>query len=122
MINSYVQEGVFFNSTLSSMQLQTLENNQNVYYAAAPSSLSYTGSPFTYTVGTAITPIASPINSGGAPTSYSVSPMLPAGLSLSATTGAITGTPTIASTATTYTITATNGFGSTTATLNITVN
>jgi hypothetical protein len=122
MINSYVQEGVFFNSTLSSTQLQTLENNQNVYYAAAPSSLSYTGSPFTYTVGTAITPIASPINSGGAPTSYSVSPTLPAGLSLSATTGAITGTPTIASTATTYTVTATNGFGSTTATLNITVN
>jgi hypothetical protein len=122
MINSYVQEGVFFNTTLSSTQLQTLESNQNVYYAAAPSALSYTGSPFTYTVGTAITPIAAPTNSGGAPTSYSVSPTLPAGLSLSTTTGAITGTPTVTSAATTYTVTATNGFGSTTATLDITVN
>jgi hypothetical protein len=122
MINSYVQEGVFFNTTLSSTQLQTLESNQNIYYAAVPSALSYTGSPFTYTVGTAITPIAAPINSGGAPTSYSVSPTLPAGLSLSVTTGAITGTPTVTSAATTYTVTATNGFGSTTATLDITVN
>ncbi|WGK94385.1 MULTISPECIES: putative Ig domain-containing protein [Flavobacterium] len=89
---------------------------------AAPTTLAYTGSPFTYTKGTAITAIAAPTNSGGTPTSYSVSPALPAGLSLNTATGAITGTPTAVTASATYTITATNTGGSTTATINITVN
>jgi len=54
-------------------------------------------------------------------TGYSISPALPAGLSMD-NTGTISGTPTAASPATTYTITAYNGGGSSTATLNITVN
>jgi hypothetical protein len=39
--------------------------------------------------------------------SYSVSPVLPNGLTLNTTTGVISGTPTVAQTATVYTITAT---------------
>ena len=40
---------------------------------------------------------------------YSVSPALPAGLSINSATGAISGTPTVTATATTYTVTATQG-------------
>jgi cysteine-rich repeat protein len=50
----------------------------------------------------------------GAVVSYSVSPALPAGLSLNTTNGTITGTPTIATATSTYTVTATNLGGSTT--------
>ena len=78
----------------------------------APSALTYIGSPFTYTKGTAITTIAAPTNAGGTPTSYSVSPSLPAGLSLNTATGAITGTPSALATSASYTITATNTGGS----------
>ena len=88
----------------------------------APSSLSYTGSPFTYTKGTAITAIAPPTNTGGTVVSYSVSPALPSGLTLNSTTGAITGTPMVISATTSYTITANNSGGSTTATISIRVN
>ena len=52
---------------------------------------------------------------------YSVSPSLPAGLSLNSATGVISGTPTTVVPATNYTITATNGSGSGTAIVNITV-
>ncbi len=58
----------------------------------------------------------------GTVTGYSVSPTLPAGLSLSTSTGAISGTPTAASAQTSYTITATNVSGSATAAVQITVN
>ncbi len=58
----------------------------------------------------------------GTVSSYSVSPMLPAGLSLNTSTGAISGTATAVAAAATYTITATNSTGSTTATVQITVN
>ena len=44
-----------------------------------PSALNYTTSTAVYTKGTPITP-NSPTSSGGAVTSYSVSPALPAGL------------------------------------------
>jgi hypothetical protein len=85
----------------------------------APSSLSYT-SPLVYTNGTAISPL-SPSGTGGAVTNYSVSPALPAGLTLNATSGIISGTPTVATSASNYTITAMNSIGSTTAVINITV-
>jgi len=86
----------------------------------APSGLNYT-TPNVYTKGTAITSF-SPTVGGGAVTSYTISPALPAGLSINATTGVISGTPTVITTATTYTVTATNTGGSTTATIGITVN
>jgi Putative Ig domain len=88
----------------------------------APSGLTYSSNPATYTVGVAITP-NNPSSSGGAVASYSVSPALPAGLSLNTSTGVITGIPTTAtSSAVTCTVTATNAVGSTTVSLAITVN
>jgi DNA-binding beta-propeller fold protein YncE len=86
-----------------------------------PTALTYTTAAAVYTVGVAVA-TNTPSSSGGAVTSYSVSPALPAGLSLSATTGAISGTPTAVVATATYTVTATNSAGSTTATLSITVN
>jgi hypothetical protein len=73
-------------------------------------AISYANAPFTFTKNVAIT-AQTPTNSGGTPTSCSVSPALPAGLSLDTTTCVISGTPTsIASTAT-YTVTAANSGG-----------
>ena len=53
--------------------------------------------------------------------SYSVSPALPAGLSLNSTSGALSGTPSVAAPASAYTITATNAAGNTTAGLLIAI-
>src|SRR5207253_2579629 len=64
----------------------------------------------------------SPTSAGGAVVSYAVSPALPAGLSLSTSTGVITGTPTALAATAGYLVTATNTGGSTTATVTITVN
>lgn len=85
----------------------------------APSGLTYSGSPYSYKVGTAITTQTPTVT--GSITSCSASPTLPAGLSIATTTCAVSGTPTIESTAKDYTITATNSIGSTTAKINITV-
>jgi len=52
---------------------------------------------------------------------YFISPMLPAGLSFSGSTGTISGTPTVYSPATNYTVNAYNSGGSGTATVNIEV-
>jgi uncharacterized repeat protein (TIGR01451 family) len=88
---------------------------------APPAALSYATNPAVFTKGLAITNDA-PSNTGGAVVSYAVSPALPAGLSLSAASGVISGTPTVLSAAATYTVTATNSGGSTTANLTITIN
>ena len=86
----------------------------------APSGLSYTPSSITGTVGTAISSLSPSVT--GTPTSYSVSPALPDGLSLSTSTGVISGTPTVVAALATYTVTASNSGGSTTATVTIAVN
>ena len=57
----------------------------------------------------------------GTVTGYSISPALPAGVSLNPSTGSISGTPQTASPDTSYTITAGNDSGSTTTTIDITV-
>lgn len=82
-----------------------------------PLSLAYT-TPVGYIVGQAITPNV-PTRTGGAPTSYTVSPALPSGLNLSSTTGIISGTPTAPAAAQDYTVTASNSAGSVQATVNI---
>jgi hypothetical protein len=87
---------------------------------AAPSALSYSSNPATYTKDTAIA-INTPTSSGGAVVSYSVSPALPAGLTLNTSTGILSGTPTTLTAASNYTITATNTGGSTDAWVSITV-
>jgi hypothetical protein len=86
---------------------------------APPSALTYPQTTINAFVGQAI-PADIPVVTGTV-TSFSVNPALPAGLSLSATTGAITGTSTAASPQATYTVAASNPGGSTTATLTIAV-
>jgi len=86
-----------------------------------PSALNYTTATAVYIKGTAITP-NSPTSTGGAVTAYSVSPALPAGLSLDDDTGIVSGTPQAVTAKASYTVTASNLTGSTTATLTITVN
>ena len=86
-----------------------------------PAGLNYSANPAVYTRTVTITN-NTPSNSGGAVVSYSILPALPGGLSLSTSTGVISGAPAVLSPATNYTVTATNSGGSTTATVNITVN
>jgi sugar lactone lactonase YvrE len=87
--------------------------------AAAGVAPIITNSPLT-AAGTVGTPFSFTITATGSPTSYAASP-LPAGLSIVAATGVITGTPTTAGTMA-VTLGATNATGSTTATLTITIN
>jgi hypothetical protein len=99
------------------VSLQVTVNDQK------PTGLSYATTPAVYTKGVPIADNTPTTTGGGAVTNWSVSPALPAGLSISATTGILSGTPTILSTTPVpYTITATNSGGSTTATVTITVN
>jgi gliding motility-associated-like protein len=51
------------------------------------------------------------VNNGGGMVTYTIAPALPAGLSLNATTGLISGTPTVTLAATTFTVTANNAAG-----------
>jgi hypothetical protein len=85
-----------------------------------PMSISYSGSPFSFTKGTAITTVTA--TSTGTPTGCSVSPTLPTGLILDSITCDISGTPLDYSPNKTYTITSTNPKGSATASIDIAVN
>ena len=87
---------------------------------AAPVNLTYSDNPAVYPVNTLIAP-NTPSNGGGAIAIYSVSPALPAGLSLDPVTGVITGTPTVVTAAASHQVTGSNGSGSATASLSITV-
>lgn len=80
--------------------------------------ISYQGSPLTYYRNVPITALT-PTLTGDAPTGCTSSPALPTGLSIAATTCAISGTPTATQAATDYTITAANSTASSTATINI---
>ena len=84
----------------------------------APSALSYSG-PIQGTANTAITPLSPTVT--GTVNSYAVSPALPAGITLNAATGVISGTPTAAVGQTAYTVTASNASGSTTYSLSISI-
>ena len=84
---------------------------------------------FDYAVDTAQYVVGLPIaanapswsDSGRAPTGFSVTPALPAGLSLNATTGVISGTATAIAAATNHTVTATNATDTLTKVIRITV-
>ena len=84
-----------------------------------PSGLSYS-SPNIFIKGTTIVSLA-PTIGGGAVTSYSVNPSLPAGLTLNATTGIISGKPTAVAATATYIIDAINSGGAVLASVVITV-
>ena len=89
--------------------------------AVSPPSISYAGSPFSWTYGSAIA-AASVTNSGGAATSYAVTAgALPTGVSLNTTTGELTGTPTTAKVIANVTITATNAGGTSAAVISVVV-
>ncbi len=75
----------------------------------------------TFTKGVEITDLEVS-STGGNQITFSISPALPAGLSLNATTGVISGTPTAITTQADYTVTATNDGGNTTSTFKVTVN
>jgi trimeric autotransporter adhesin len=117
--------------------LTLTDNNLNASapnYAMQTIMLSGTGSSVPLTAATVLfsttlTPnyatTFTPVTGAGgtAPLSYSVAPALPAGLSLSSSTGTISGTPTAASAMTTYTVTVTDASSATaTATFILTVN
>ena len=88
---------------------------------AIPTGINYNPSSFTLTVGSEMTSVT-PNFGGGAVDSWSISPSLPAGLSIGSSNGIIYGTPTTITALGTYTITATNLGGSGTATVTIQVN
>ena len=114
---------IYLNRTLTLGVSGTPQTASTVFFSnlsvPPPSALSYTPSSASGTVGTAITSL-NPLVTGTV-TSYSVSPALPFGLSLDASSGVISGTPTAVSALASYTVTATNGTGSTTAAVTIEV-
>ncbi len=96
-------------------------------FKASASTISYIGSPYTYTYNTAISSLTPSITySGGASsvTSYSVAPALTAGIALNTFNGVISGTPTaVLLIQTSYVITAHYNNGTTAnVTIKITVN
>ena len=96
--------------------------------SAFANSISYTGgasvgSPYAFTVGSSGSWTPS-INSDFLQgiSSISISPALPAGLSINSTTGVISGTPTVVSASTAYTVTANwQAFGYNTGSVNVTI-
>lgn len=86
----------------------------------APVSLSFTTPAALYVTTEPITPNA-PLSTGGAISTFNVSPALPAGLSLNTATGVISGTPSAVQSSVVYTITGSNSAGSVQAQVRITV-
>ncbi|MCC6599994.1 MAG: putative Ig domain-containing protein [Crocinitomicaceae bacterium] len=87
----------------------------------APTGLTYDyNGPLDYCVGEAIT-VNNPSTNSGTPSTYSVSPSLPDGVSLNTSTGQLSGTPTAATGIADYAITGFNACGSTMRTLSIAV-
>ena len=98
-------------SDSASITLTVQEQAPNIAY----------GGPYTFTKNTAISTIT-PTNTGGASTSWIItSGSLPSGLSLSSSTGTISGTPAAVYSTASVTIEASNGAGSDSATISITV-
>ncbi len=87
--------------------------------AFMPENLVY-NEPKTYTKDLAISPLTPTVT--GSDLTFSISPELPSGLSISSSTGVISGTPTVEMGAVSYTVTATNSAGSVNTQINIAVN
>ena len=97
---------------------RNLAGSSYVIYGFGTASVSYPGA-ITATVGTPITSLTPTVRRTGT-AAFSVSPALPAGLSLDAATGVISGTPTAAATATS-TVTMTDLSGTASTTVSVTV-
>ncbi len=120
-------------ATFNNLSIGSIQNSDKLTASiAVTSSISVTATSSSFNVGpvavsatqaiasvtltqsyatTSFTPVTG--SGGTTPLAYSVSPTLPAGLSISSTTGAITGTPTVTSAATTYTVTVTDATSAT---------
>jgi hypothetical protein len=85
----------------------------------APASLNYSPDSIDVNINTAFP--TTNATYAGAPAAFTVSPALPAGLTLNASTGAITGTPTAATARASYTVKAKNAVDSATKVLRIRV-
>ena len=85
----------------------------------APGDLTY-ASPVVYSTGLPISPNV-PTSTGGNVAAYSVTPPLPAGLTLDRVTGRISGTPNTPAAEADYTVTASNGAGADSFDVRITV-
>ena len=81
-------------------------------------TLTYSPSTVVYTVGQAIAPLPA---SNGVTGTYTVDPPLPAGLTLSATSGTISGAPSAVTPTETYTVTASTSAGNAVGAVSITV-
>ncbi|KAK8797305.1 hypothetical protein WA158_004513 [Blastocystis sp. Blastoise] len=88
--------------------------------ATAPTTFTYPESLYTFNVNTPITPIVPTIDATGL--TFTVNFALPTGVLLDATTGTISGTPTMGANLGQYTITATNSAGTKEVTIQIVVN
>ena len=86
---------------------------------SAPTMLSYATNPASYANGAPIATNSPTVT--GSVTLWTVSPPLPAGLSISSSTGDVTGTPTTPTAAANYTVVASNASGSVAIYLNITI-
>ncbi len=107
-------------STNRGAMLKDVSTSINV--TSTPPALSPATQTLSGTAGTAITPTTAFTPAGlTAPITYSVSPDLPAGLTLDTSTGVISGTPTAEQSALTYTITADDGTFTATSDVTITV-
>jgi uncharacterized repeat protein (TIGR01451 family) len=110
------------------IQVLSINNSYNTYVTqevvsniVAPSELTYSSSTIIGVRNTAL-PSFQPNYKGTSPIAFSVAPSLPLGMSISSSTGIISGTPLAITPVATYTITAKNTKGSTTTALSIRVN
>jgi hypothetical protein len=99
----------------------TANTSISITIGGAP-AISYpsTTTPLVFTTGAAISPLT-PVNTGGAASSFAVSPSLPSGLGIDASSGTISGTPVALTAAKNYSVSAINLGGTSTANLNIAV-
>ena len=101
------------------VRVSPTSSSSNAPTLAAP-AFTLSSSSQSVIVNNAITTVTN-TSTGGAISSYAISPAAPAGLTFSTTTGQLSGTPTSTQSATAYTITATNAAGSATQTFTLTV-